>query len=270
MQAFLGDGLDKGVVLAKDTVNFIANRIGCFWLLAGLIEGGKAGGALSIEAIDAGMSAPVGVPPTGLYGLVDLVGLDVLGLVSTNLRENLPANDTGRDYLDLPTGIAQMLERGQVGRKAGGGFYRMRKTDDGGRVKETFDVAAGDWRASDVATLDAEHQSLTGIIFADDALGRYMWTVMGGTLLYAAGLVPEICDSIVGIDRAMRWGFNWKQGPFEMLDTLGPARVIERLESEGRPRPAMLQVLRDAGAEHFYRDDGREYLGHDGDWHAVS
>ena len=93
---------------------------------------------------------------------------------------------------------------------------------------------------------------------------------MGGTLCYAAGLVPEISDTIVGIDRAMRWGFAWKQGPFEMLDALGPAEVIARLEADGRSLPAKLQVLKDTGGETFYRADGGEALGPDGAYHTVS
>ncbi len=118
-------------------------------------------------------------------------------------------------------------------------------------------------------TLPEAAQSLDGLMFADDALGRFAWTVMGGTLLYAADLVPQISDDVVNIDRAMRWGFNWRQGPFEMLDALGPARVIARLEADGKPVPNMLQVLRDAGAETFYRNDGTEFLGVDGAWHPV-
>jgi 3-hydroxyacyl-CoA dehydrogenase len=270
MAGFLSNELGKGVVWAKDTVNFIANRIGCFWMLAGMNEAMaalKAG--CDVEDIDAVQSAPVGIPPTGLYGLVDLVGLDVLGLVIENLKANLPAGDVGRAYCKLPAPIQGMLDGGQVGRKAGGGFYRMSKADDGSRLKETFDIKTGQWRPSKEASLDDAHRTLDGLMFADDALGRFTWTVIGGTLLYAADLVPEIADDVVNIDRAMTWGFNWRQGPFEMIDALGPDKVIARLEAEGRPLPKMLQVLRDAGAEGFYRNGGSEFLGLDGNWHPV-
>ena len=263
---FLRDRLGKGVVHAKDTVNFIANRIGCFWMLAGLSEAD----GLSIEEVDAAMSAPVGVPATGLFGLVDLVGLDVMGLVATNLAENLPADDPGRPYVALPGPIKAMLDRGQLGRKTGGGFYRMSKTEDGGRLRETYDYNSDSWRESATVELAADAQSLRGLLFADSQIGQYAWKVMGGTLCYAAGLVPEISDTIVGIDRAMRWGFAWKQGPFEMLDALGPAKVIARLEADGRSLPAMLQVLQDTGGETFYRAKGGEALGPDGAYHTVS
>ncbi len=268
---FIDGGLGKGVVWAKDTVNFIANRIGCFWMLAGLHEADKAfAEGLTIEDIDAAMSAPVGVPATGLFGLVDLIGLDVMHLVAENLAANLGADDVGRQYASFPPKIEAMHGRGQLGRKAGGGFYRMRKTDDGGRLKETFDLGTEDWRDAATAALDADHQTLPGLLMADDALGRFAWRVMGATLLYAADLVPDIADDIVNVDRAMRWGFAWRQGPFEMLDALGPAKVIDRLKAEGKPLPKMLAVLQDAGADSFYRNDGAEFLGVDGQWHAVS
>lgn len=270
LAGFLDGQLGKGVVWAKDTPNFIANRIGCFWMLAGLNEAEpvfKAG--MGVEEIDAAMGAPVGVPPTGLYGLLDLVGLDVLGLVAENLRENLPAADAGRAYARLPADAAAMIERGQIGRKTGGGFYRMSKAPDGGRTKETFDPQTGDWRPSRVAALAEAHQSLGGLLFGDDVLSTFAWKAMGATLLYAADLIPEISDDVVNIDRAMRWGFNWRQGPFEMLDSLGPKRIIARLRDEDRAVPHMLQVLERCGAESFYRNDGSEFLGEDGAWHAV-
>ncbi len=270
LDEFLTHRLGKGVVHAKDTVNFIANRIGCFWLLAGLGEADSVlGEALNIERVDAAMSAPVGVPPTGLFGLVDLIGLDVMGLVAANLGEHLSGDDPGRPYLSLPAGIQAMLDAGQLGRKSGGGFYRMTKTDDGGRLRESYDYGARTWRQSEAVALPEAEQTLSGLLFSKSAIGQYAWKVMGGTLCYAADLVPEISDNIAGIDRALRWGFAWKQGPFEMLDGLGPAAVIARLEAEGRAVPAMLEVLRSAGAESFYQNDGTEALDPDGAYHPV-
>ena len=270
LAGFLDERLGKGVVWAKDTVNFIANRIGCYWMLAGMNEADAVFDAgMGLEEIDAAMSAPVGVPPTGLYGLLDLVGLDVLGLVAENLTENLPADDAGRDYARLPAEPAAMIARGQIGRKAGGGFYRMAKTADGGRLKEVYDLRAKTWREARTAELPEGQQSLDGLLLGDGPLSDYAWKVMGATLLYAADLVPEISEDVVNVDRAMRWGFNWRQGPFEMLDDLGPKRVIDRLRAEGRPVPLMLEVLQQAGADGFYREDGSEFLGVDGQWHKV-
>ncbi|MDD9878691.1 MAG: 3-hydroxyacyl-CoA dehydrogenase family protein, partial [Magnetovibrio sp.] len=129
---FTGGVLGKGVVYAKDTVNFIGNRIGCYWMLTGLHHAGEALKAgVTMEEIDALMSGPVGLPPTGLYGLIDLIGLDVMDLVGKNLAVNLPPGDLGVDFVALPNDVHAMLERGQIGRKAGAGFYRMQKLDDG-------------------------------------------------------------------------------------------------------------------------------------------
>ena len=269
-ERFLSERLGKEVVRAKDTVNFIANRIGCFWMLSGLHKAKAALAAgLSMEQIDALMARPVGIPATGLFGLIDLIGLDVMALVGRNLAANLPPGDPGRTFTGLPAAEQAMLARGQLGRKTGGGFYRLQKQPDGSRSKQTFDLTIEDWRPSLPVELEPGHQDGAALLFADDPAGRFAWDLMGGTLCYAADLVPAIAEDLVSIDRAMRFGFNWSKGPFELLDALGPARVAGRLRQEGRPLPKMLDVLQASGAEHFYRDQGREHLGRDGAFHAV-
>ena len=270
LAAFLGHTLGKGVVYARDTVNFIGNRIGCFWMLAGLHKSRAARATgLDIETIDALLAAPVGIPPTGLYGLIDLVGLDVMALVGDNLENNLPAGDVGRAYTRLPAEEQAMLERGQLGRKTGGGFYRLTRLDGGAKLKETFELESVTWRETRTVTLDDVHGALHSLLFADDPMGRFAWDLMGTTLAYAADLVPEIAEDIVNVDRAMRWGFNWAQGPFELLDAAGPARVIERLRRDDAPLPRMLGILEASGHKRFYSTDGREYLGTDGNLHAI-
>jgi 3-hydroxyacyl-CoA dehydrogenase len=262
--------LGKGVVHAKDTVNFIGNRIGCFFMLSGLhlakpflMHGMKQ------ETIDAVLGKPVGLPPTGLYGLIDLIGLDVMDLVGKNLAVNLPDGDIGRSYTEFPEIEQKMLERGQLGRKARqlGGFGRVVKLDDGEKRRETFDLNELEWRKAVAPDLEGVPADLGAVMFEDTIHGELAWQIFGGTLRYAAGLVPEISDDIVNIDRAIRWGFNWAQGPFELLDTIGPDRVIEKIEAEGGDVPAMLAVLRDSGAGSFYRDG--EFLGADGAWHPL-
>jgi 3-hydroxyacyl-CoA dehydrogenase len=265
MARFGRERLGKGVVYAKDTVNFIGNRIGCFWMLSGLHKAKAAlADGLSMERIDALMGEPVGLPSTGLYGLIDLIGLDVMDLVGKNLAANLPEGDPGRAFVELPTAERAMLVRGQLGRKTGGGFYRLVKGEDGSRMKETFDLTSENWRPSEPAALATPHDEATTLLFADDAEGRFARDLMGGTLFYAADLIPEIADDIVNIDRAMRWGFNWRRGPFELIDLIGPRRLIDKLDAESRPLPRMLQALKDAGGERFYRDGGTAYLGQDG------
>ncbi|MCP1336252.1 3-hydroxyacyl-CoA dehydrogenase family protein [Futiania mangrovi] len=265
LAAFNRAHLGKGVVFAKDTVNFIGNRIGCFWMLSGLHKAKaalKAG--LTQETIDALMGRPVGLPSTGLYGLIDLIGLDIMDLVGKNLSVNLPEGDAGRAFTALPHAEQAMLARGQLGRKTGAGFYRMLKAEDGSRRKETFDLTTETWREAEDAALTAPNDHAETLLFAETDEGRFAWDLMGGTLAYAADLVPEISDDIVNIDRAMRWGFSWGKGPFELMDAVGPAKIAARIEAEGRPLPAMLQVLKNEGGETFYGDGGASFLGRDG------
>lgn len=260
--------LGKGVVNAKDTVNFIGNRIGCFFMLSGLhLAKPFFMAGMDQETVDAVLGKPVGLPPTGLFGLIDLIGLDVMDLVGKNLADHLPADDIGRAYAELPGVELEMLQRGQLGRKARelGGFARVRKLDDGSKSKETFDLRTAEWRTAIEPEIGS--YELGEILFEDSNEGELAWQIFGGTLRYAADLVPEIANDIVNIDRAIRWGFNWVKGPFEMLDHVGPHRVIERIEAEGGDVPAMLAVLRTAGADTFYRDG--EYLGLDGTYRSV-
>ncbi len=267
--AYLGGELGKGVVYAKDTVNFIGNRIGCYWMLCGLHLGMEAQQkGLSMETIDALLSKPVGLPPTGLYGLVDLIGLDIMDHVAKNLRANLPADDDCVRFLDLPAAEQAMLDAGQLGRKTGGGYYKMLKDADGNKSMEVFNLQERSWRAMQAAgELDEEHAVATKLLFADSAEGHFTWQVMSNTLAYAADLVPEIADDIVNIDRAMRWGFNWQQGPFEMIDEIGADRFAEKLAADGRALPRMLQVLKDSGNSSFY--NGEQYLDSNGNYQPM-
>jgi 3-hydroxyacyl-CoA dehydrogenase len=268
LRRFLHDDLGKGVVVAKDTPNFIGNRIGCFFLLSGLnaaVRHRVAG--IGIDEIDALISSPVGLPGTGLFGLVDLIGLDVLDLIARNLDATLPSGDIGRPSARLPSAERRMLERGQLGRKSGGGFYRMTRTADGGKVKEVFDPEAESWSPARRFEVAPSLDGLSDRFFADAPSGRLLRDLIGAPLLYAADLVPEISDEIVAIDRAMRWGFAWKEGPFQLLDRIGPTRLIGHLRRTGRPVPHMLGVLEAAGETTFHRD-GRQ-LGADGRLHPI-
>ena len=268
---FLSQRLDKGVVHAKDTVNFIGNRIGCFWMLAGLHLGERAMAehGLTIEGIDALTSAPLGLPPTGLYGLIDLVGLDVMVNVGRNLKANLPSTDAGMPFVDLPEGAQRLAARGQLGRKTGGGFYKLIRNDDGSKTMQVFDFAGDQWRAAQKIELPANEQTLPDLFAGKSAHANFIREFIGATLCYAADLVPEISDDIVNIDRAMRWGFNWQRGPFELLDQIGAANFIAHVKQSGGELPAMLRTLEKSGAEGFYRNDGREYLTVDGEWAEV-
>jgi len=268
LATFAAEKLDKGVVYAKDTPNFIGNRVGCYFLLSGLHKAKPfLADGMSQETIDAVLSHPVGLPPTGLYGLIDLIGLDVMDLVGKNLAANLAEGDPGLACAAFPDTEQRMLERGQLGRKSGGGFARVNKLEDGSREKLIFDLTTEEWRPAAEPDLDGVPGDLGEVMFTETRQGELAWDIFGGGLRYAADLVPEISDDILNIDRAMRWGFNWALGPFELLDTIGPSRVIDKIRAEGAELPTMLQVLLESGSDTFYREDGNRYLGLDGDWH---
>ena len=265
LSIFLSKVFNKGVVYGKDTVNFIGNRIGCFFMLKGLHEGKIARSkGISLEEIDSLLSKPIGLPPTGLYGLIDLIGLDVMHSVGKNLATNLPDNDAGLPFTKLPSEEQYLFDNKQLGRKTGGGFYRIKKLDSGEKVKETFDLDNGEWNT--FKKIQSEKD--LNIILEDSDLGNLVWNVMGSTLLYAADLIPEIADDILNIDRAMRWGFAWQMGPFEIIDKLGPKNVIRKCLDKNQKLPKMLQVLEKSGNEFFYNEN--MYLDLDGSYKEIS
>lgn len=252
LRFFLENNLEKGVVDAKDTVNFIGNRIGCYWMLKGIHERGKEiYSDLTIEEIDAAISKPLGIPPTGLFGLIDLIGLDVMYSVGKNLSINLPKEDLGLPYTELPEEESLMHKKNQLGRKTGGGYYRIRKLSEQQKLKEVYNLKEEIW--VEAKTVETNYSSDTMLQGSD--MGKFLWNVMGSTLLYACELIPEISDDIINIDRAMKWGFGWRNGPFEMIDQLGPEKIIKMCENENKKLPKMLEILKFSEKKYFYFED---------------
>ena len=268
---FLGNTLGKGVVYAKDTVNFIGNRIGCMWVLAGLKLGERAiiENGLTIEKIDALLGEPIGLPATGLYGLTDLIGIDVMFSVAKNLGINLPENDFCRKFIQFSPHIQSMYERGQLGRKTGGGFYKLTRHDDGEKSMEIFDFASSEWRAQNPATLSEEENTLQSLFQGKSESAKFIQDLMASTLCYTADLIPEIADDIVNVDRAMRWGFAWAKGPFELIDELGAHTLIDLVNQHDMSMPNMLKVLIDSDESTFYRNQNTEFLNCNGEWESV-
>ena len=264
--AFCDVTLGKTVVRAKDTPGFIANRIGTYWMQQAVVQAMDLG--LTVEEADAVMGRPFGFPKTGVFGLLDLVGLDLMPHINASMSATLPPTDafhaTNRD---LPL-LTKMIAEGYTGRKGKGGFYRLNKT--AGKVKESIGLVTGEYQPSRGATLPAAaSKDLRTLIASTDKFGRFAWAVMGPTLAYAASLVPEISDDIAGADAAMKLGFNWKYGPFELLDRLGPKTFTERLRKEGLAVPEMLAKVGDGT---FYKiEDGRRLaFGTDGQYHEIA
>ena len=266
---FCTEKLGKVVVEAKDTPCFIGNRIGVFSFIAGLRAAVDLG--ISIEEADAAAGRPMGWPSTGLFGLLDLVGFDVVADICENMKGQLEADDPAMPFLDLPEVCTWMLSEGMVGRKAGKGYYRQ--TGSGAeKVKESLDLASreyGPWQGSRLDS--ARCRNVADLVACDDVGGRFAWELLASTLTYAATMTADIADDLLAIDSAMREGFSWKFGPFELLDQLGVANVIVRFEREQRPVPALLRAVVESGDGRFYRlgEQGDEFFALDGTYQPI-
>ena len=265
VSSFCDHVLGKSIVRCKDTPGFIANRIGTFWMQRGV--NAAMDGGLTVDEADAVMGRPFGIPKTGVFGLLDLVGLDLMPHIDASMKALLSAEDAFVvNHRDNPM-LTKMIGEGYTGRKGKGGFYRVDRTRE--KVRESIGLVTGVYEPSVGAKLpEAASKDMRVLVASDDRYGRYAWAVMGDVLAYAAGLVPAISDDIAGIDAAMRLGFNWKQGPFEILDRLGPAAVAARLAKDGKPVP---ELLRAVGDRTFYRVENGEaqFFGTDGAYHAL-
>lgn len=253
MAAFCQDDLGKGVVFAKDTINFIGNRIGVHGMMKALQLWPASG--LGIDAIDAICGEALGRPKSAIFRTADVVGLDTFGHVAANCYDNLP-QDEERDVFALPAVVRQLVAAGATGQKAGAGFYKKV-----GKDIQVFDPASGGYRAQEKVRFDSlgatrkiadVGKRIAALCAADDAAGRFAWSLTSATLVYAAQRLGEIADDVVSIDRGMRWGFNWALGPFEIWDALGVAAVAERLRAEGRAVPALVEAMLAAGQTSFY------------------
>jgi 3-hydroxyacyl-CoA dehydrogenase len=260
--------LGKSIVRCKDSPGFIANRLGVYWLQVGVVEAIDAG--LSVEAADAIIGKPMGIPPTGVFGLIDLVGLDLMPHINASLKAALAPGDAFHGAnRDVPL-IQKMIAQGFTGRKGKGGFYRLNRAN-GGKAKEAIDLATGVYRPEhkrELIELSDASSDLRALLSGDSKVSRYAWRVLGQTLAYAASLVPEATDNISAIDEAMRLGYNWRWGPFELMDRLGAGWFAERLEQHGQPVPELLGMARNKS---FYRllQGRRQFLGADGAYHDV-
>ena len=244
--------LGKSVVLSHDTPGFISNRIGAFWLLCAFSEAFDRG--LTIEEADATISQAFDVPKTGAFGLLDLVGLDVMLKVDESLAENLPVDDPYQEIRRDLKFLRRMVEKGHTGRKGKGGFYRL-KANGVERIKEAIDLTSGDYEQAARPVLDSletgKVKGLHGLIEHPDKGGQYACAVLRQTLANASAVALEIADDIHTVDRAMKLGFNWTYGPFELIDRLGAGYLAKHLEQNRKEVPALLKKA--AAAEGFYR-----------------
>jgi 3-hydroxyacyl-CoA dehydrogenase len=255
--------LGKGIVYCKDTPNFIGNRIGVYGMLQTMhlmLENGY-----SIDEVDAITGPPLGHPRSASFRTGDLAGLDTLVHVSENVYESVP-NDESREVFRVPQFVKDLVAEGRLGNKTGGGFYKESKDAHGKRVFLVRDPKTGQDRPPEKVNIDSLDTAknledpadrVRNTVYAEDRAGKLAWPLMRDTLVYSARRMGEITDSIVGIDRAMRWGYNWDLGPFEVWDAIGVAKSVKKMKADGTAVPQWVDEMLASGKESFYvRRDG--------------
>lgn len=258
--SFGGEVLGKGIVRAKDRPNFIANRIGVFVHLSALQTMQELG--LSIEEVDALTGPVIGLPKSALFRTIDIVGLDVMAHVVENLYSSLP-DDPERELFRLPGFMARMMEANLLGEKTGQGFYKRvpAKSGDGSEIL-TLDLSTFQYRPRQkpripslemAQSIGSTRERVKSLYCAPDAAGRFYQRLLGRTFHYAASRIPEISDDLVSIDRAMRWGFAWELGVFELWDAIGVKGIVDSWKSAGVEIPEMAEKALAGGDNAFYR-----------------
>jgi len=226
LKNFCEENLGKGVILCKDTPGFIGNRVGVYAMQVAMTEAIKM--KLNIEEADAIFGKPMGIPKTGVFGLYDLIGLDLMNDVLKSFLKELPSSDVFHDVAkELPL-VKNLIESGYTGRKGKGGFYRINKKE-GKKILEAINLKNREYFPSKKIDLNIEEKiSLKDLVSRNDKYGKYAWSVISKIILYAASLIPSVTKDHNNIDEAMRLGFNWTKGPFEMLEELGVKFFVEK------------------------------------------
>ncbi|TJY42834.1 3-hydroxyacyl-CoA dehydrogenase [Cohnella pontilimi] len=275
MKTFCETVLGKGVVLAKDTPNFIANRIGTYGLLITLQEMLDKG--YTVEEVDAVTGPAMGRPKSATFRTLDLVGLDTFVHVADNVYANV-ADAAEKKAFESPEVLKSMVAKGWLGEKSGQGFYLKRKGSNGSEIHslnlQTMEyqpqkkASSGSLEAAKLAK--GAREKTKALITGGDRYSDLAWNIMKQVLVYSAEKVGEIADSIQEIDEAMKWGFNWEMGPFETWDAIGLVKSVEKMEKEGLSVPAWVKDWISQGNTSFYRkDNGSLFYVHGGQYKQV-
>ena len=247
LKKFCEDELGKGAIVCNDTPGFLGNRIGVFAMQVAMTEAFRM--KLSIEEADAVFGRPMGIPKTGVFGLYDLIGIDLMADVLKSFIKELPKNDPFQEVAKEIPLITKLIETGYTGRKGKGGFYRMNKTDNK-KILEAINLETEEYSSTKKIDLGIDTVNLNLLISRKDKYGEYAWSVISKIIKYASSLVPGITDKFNDIDEAMRLGFNWAMGPFEMLKSIGIKNFFERIDSFENNK--FLEKLNQNKDENFY------------------
>lgn len=266
---FLDKRLGKGVVVAKDEPNFIANRVGTFGMMATVHEMLDSG--FTPTEVDQMTGKAIGHAKSATFRTSDLVGLDVLVHVNKNLYPAIP-DDEDREAFVVPDVIGLMLEKNILGDKTGGGFFKKSVDGDGNRVILELDLETFEYKPQEKTrfpSLEAAKQiedrekRIRTLVWGKDNVGEFLWKTISRTLRYAANRIPEIADNVIDIDNAMKWGFGWEIGVFETWDAIGVGESVERMRSEGQPVPENVDRMLESGAASFYKEEGAKRFQYD-------
>ena len=261
--------LGKGIVWAKDTPNFVGNRIGVQGIVKAMqlmLEDG-----LTIPEMDALFGTAMGRPKTAMFKTSDIVGLDTLGHVARNTFE-LVVEDEQRDSFVLPEFIEKMIEKKLLGTKTGGGFYKTELTPEWKKIRKVIDPQTLEYAEYDPADFEclvtaqnAETlpDKIKAILYGDDKGAKIAWKAVANNLIYATNRISEISDTIVEIDNAMKWGFNFEMGPFETWDAIGLEASVEKMENEGFAVPEKVKQMLSSGNTSFYKTENGKAFAYD-------
>ena len=219
--------LGKGAIICNDTPGFLGNRIGVYAMQIAMTEAFKM--KLSIEEADAIFGRPMGIPKTGIFGLYDLIGIDLMADVLKSFIKELPKTDKFHEVAKEIPLVKKLIETGYTGRKGKGGFYRVNKAS-GTKVMEALNLESGEYSLTKKISIKSEKVDLKSLINRDDKYGKYAWSVISKIIKYASSLVPGITKEFNDIDEAMRLGFNWSKGPFEMLEEIGVNNFFDKID----------------------------------------
>jgi len=239
--------LGKGAIVCNDTPGFLGNRIGVYAMQVAMTEAFKM--KLSIEEADAVFGRPMGIPKTGVFGLYDLIGIDLMADVLKSFIKELNEQDEFQIVAKEIPLVKKLIDTGYTGRKGKGGFYRMNK-ENNQKILEAINLETGDYAPTKKIDLGMDVVDINGLINRKDKYGEYAWTVISKIIKYASSLVPGITDKFNDIDEAMRLGFNWAMGPFEMLKSIGVKNFFERIDSFENNK--FLENLSKSNDENFY------------------
>ena len=247
LKKFCEEELGKGAIVCNDTPGFLGNRVGVYAMQVAMTEAFKM--KLSIEEADAVFGRPMGIPKTGVFGLYDLIGIDLMADVLKSFIKELPKTDEFQIVAKEIPLVKKLIETGYTGRKGKGGFYRMKKVDNK-KILEAINLETGEYSTSKKIDIKSEKVDLKNLINREDKYGKYGWSVISKIIKYASSLVPGVTDKFNDIDEAMRLGFNWAKGPFEMLSEIGVKNFFEKIDSFENNK--FLENLSKSKNEEFY------------------